>query len=562
MGSILDPKPLTVAAGNATYVRGGQGGFVLDVTAPPYNAKNDESADAYAAINNAASSLETFGGGTVFMPEGAYKLSAYLRPRNYVRYQGVGIGRTILKPYQSAAFTGSGTLANPIQSPEWFDMTWDGSNIPSNNSLKGQFSEYLQNAHWERVECKNFTATGFGSDYLPGGRYINCIASGNGRGQAVGGPGMSGFGIGTGMYDVEDVLVQGNIAFNNTNYGIFFEKQGSDTFAPYHSKGVRVIGNHCYGNTWGIGGCGVDTPVYSDNISRNNTYDGITLHEGSGVSPLGRPDKRAIITGNQCYNNGRDGINLDYGIASIPATDAQHIIDANRCYSNGRDGLRIIAPKWASDVLRGIQVGPANRFDKNVGHGFSLIPAATAEAGVHVDDLSLLGFSSANNGDSGVYIGVNTTRIRIKDIKAYDAQATKTQKYGIYITASSVHTGALIVDNDLLGNSSAPAIWDLTANFAGTGVSSSRVARNRGMNQTTASITVGTSPFTYNCGPTPETVYWAGGSTSSIKITPAGSTQATVLLATGAATVPIEPGDVLEFAYTAGPTSLKTLKRP
>ena len=550
--SIMDPKPLTKAAGDTSYARTGTKGVYLDVTAGPYNAKADGTTDDYNAINNAAAACEAQGGGTVFLPRGTYRISAYLQPRNNVRYQGAGIGKTIIKPYQSAAFTGHGTLAAPIQRPEWVDMTWDGSDIPASNSLKGHFSMYLKDALWLRVECKNFTATGFGSDYLPGGRYIDCVATGNGRGQAIDGPGMSGFGIGTGQYQVEDVLVQGCKATGNTNYGIFVERQPDP--GAFNSLGVRIVGNYVDGNGYGIGGCGVDSAVYSDNIVANAVRDGITLHAGSGASPLGMPDKRAIITGNHVYGCGRDGIHIDYEQNSIPANQARHIIEANNVHNNARDGFRLIGAKWASDVVRGIKLA-LNKFTNNGGYGINVVTATGAEAGATIADLTFTDNDLNGNTLDGLHIAANMLRLVVKGNKGHDDQATKTQSYGISTDAGYTLTDATVRANELIGNKTGPAL------FNATWVGDCDVRGNKGYIPGWASITVAASPFTYTCGVTPETVYWAGGSTTSVKITPKGSTQATVLLATGSATLPIEPGDVLEFAYSASPTSLKTIRR-
>ncbi|MFW0776039.1 right-handed parallel beta-helix repeat-containing protein, partial [Paenarthrobacter nitroguajacolicus] len=540
---------------NATYARAGLGGLVLDATAGPYNAKGDGATDDYTAIDNAAVALETFGGGTLLLPKGVYRTSAYLRPRNYVRYQGAGIGRTVIKPYQSAAFTGHGTLAAPIESPSWFDMTWDGSSIPGTNSLKGQFSEYLRNAHWERVECKNFTATGFGSDFLPGGRYINCIASGNGRGQAVHDPGMSGFGIGTGKYDVEDVLVQGCIAFGNTNYGIFVEKQGGVANTPYYSKGVRIVNNYTYGNAWGIGGCGVDSPVYSGNVCSNNSYDGITLHEGTGLAPLGQPDKKAIVTGNQCYSNGRDGINIDYEKNSLAANQAYHVISSNNCYSNTRDGFRLVGAKWASDVVRGIKV-IGNKFSRNGGEGINVVSATGAEAGAYIADLHIEDNDVNANALNGIRLSENLTRPVVRGNTCFDDQATRTQVYGILTDAGHTITDGTVQGNTLVQNKTDG--MSPLATWAGYTLVTGNKGYYPGWNNVT-----GTSPLTYTCGVTPETLYFTGSVTDvQFKPRAAGGFITMGTGGTGTHSFPLEPGDQVQITYTgATPSNGKSIKR-
>lgn len=549
--NLVDPATVEGAALDATYVTAGPGGLFIDVTRGPYNAAGDGVTDDFDAINDAAAAVEAAGGGTVFLPRGTYRIGAHLLPRAHVRYLGAGMGVTVIAPYQSAAFTGHGTLAEPIESPSWQDMTWDGSAIPEANSLKGQFSEYLRRALWLRVECKDFTATGFGSDYLPGGRYIDCIANGNGRGQAIDGPGMSGFGIGTGKYEVEDCLVQGCVAVGNTNYGIFVERQPS--VGAYNSYGVRVIGNYVEGNGYGIGGCGVDGAVYASNVVRSSVRDGITLHAGSGTSPLGMPDKRATITGNTVLGSGRDGIHLDYGTNSIPANQARHVITGNAVHGSVRDGLRIIGTKWTSDVLRGIKVA-GNKFALNGGAGVNVVTATDAEAGAYIADLNIEGNDVHGNGLSAIRLAAPLTRPVVRGNKCYDDQHIRTQDYGIETVTGFTLTDAVVVDNVLYQNQTAAALFSAT--WAGDSV----VAGNRGYAPGWASIPIGPSPIAYTCGVTPETVYLAGGMTSSIKVTPKGSSQATVILAAGTATLPLMPGDAIEIAYTGAPTSLKAIK--
>lgn len=485
----------------------------LVVNVKTYGAVGDGVADDFAAINQAAIDVEAAGGGTVFLPIGTYRYSAHLSPRHRVRYQGDGIRRTILKPYQSAAFTGHGTLVDPIEAPEWADMTWDGSDIPAANSLKGQFSEFMRDALWERVECVNFTATGFGSDFLPGGRYINCVASGNGRGQSLRGPGMSGFGIGTGKYEVENVLVSGCIADDNLNYGIFVEKQGAAGNAPYYSTGVRIVDNYVTGNGWGIGGCGVSGPVYANNICADNLHDGITLHEGTGLAPLGQPDKRAIVNGNQCYDNGRDGINIDYEKNSLAANQAYHLLADNSCYSNGRDGLRLVSARWASDVVRGIKAAN-NILTRNTGYGINVVKPEGAEENATIADLNLADNDVSGNGLDGIRVAARTSRLRIVGNKVYDDQATKTQDYGVSLPAGHVHTDCLVLDNDLRGNLAGAT--QIAANLTGN----SEVGRNQGATDFSRSphVQLGPRLRTKAAGSNPVTVLQNNDGTDATRV--------------------------------------------
>lgn len=539
----------TKAALNATY------GLKRTFDVKSYGAKGDGTTDDIAAITNAINDAMAAGGGIVYFPAGTYRISAAIPAHSGIVYQGAGRSFTTIKPYQSAAFTGSGTISAPITDAEWRDMTWDGANITI-SGYKGQYSAYMLRCKWTNVRCINFTATGFGSDFLVDCVYERCTSSYNGRLAALDAAGMSGFGIGTGMYQVENTILKGCSAVGNTNYGIFFEKQGADTYAPYRSYGVQVVGCYLDSNGYGLGGCGVDSPVYTGNIIRASVRDGIILGAGTGVSPLGMPDQRAVITGNNIFGNGRDGIRLDYGPNSFPAANARHIISSNNVRQNAGNGLTLLSAKWAesASVVRGIKA-VGNKFTGNTGDGIYVVQTAGAEAGATVADLHLEENDVNANGGSGIHLNVPLTRPVVKGNICYDDQTVQTQVNGIVTDAGFTITDATIKDNILLGNKTNAAL------FNGTWAGDTSVRGNRGYVPGWASITVGASPFTYTCGVTPEVIYWAGGATSAVKITPKGSTQATVLLAAGAETIPLLPGDAVEFTYTAGPTSLKTIKQ-
>src|SRR3990167_849540 len=170
------------------------------------------------------------------------------------------------------------------------------------------------------------------------------------------------------------------------------------------------------------------------------------------------------------------------------------------------------------------------------------------------DEAVIVGNTSKNNSQNttlvaGIYLS-NGNRGLFVGNRCFDDQGTKTQQYGILLTAGAA--ACEVIGNIVSGN-----IADGVRIDAGT---DHHVYGNKGFNpQGVAAITVTASPFTYtNSDGVPEEVHIDGGTITTvvknaITLYSFGGTAARCA-------VWLEPGEALTVTYTGAPTMNKDRK--
>ncbi len=502
-----------------------------------YGAKGDGAADDAAAINAAVSAAVAAGGGTLYAPPGVYSIAASSNWGTRLSLRGAGIGKTIFQPKATmvgSCFQQGSSVAAPLTDCQFRDFEIDGSLVPTTTLSKGFFFTYMLRARFENVDVHGTTATGFGADFLRDTVYDRCVAEGCGR-AAVGAEtttgGCSGFGIGSGASQVENVIVSRCVARNNARYGIFIEFQsGIGTFL---SRGAEFVDNYVEGNYYGIGSCGVERSRIARNVVTGATLHGI--HIGPSDATHG-----ALSVGDQVLDNiitscGGRGINIDATTPSnLTPYVGDHRIAGNLC--RGNTGVQIKVS--ASATVTNLQV-----LNNLVESGGSI---GIDFAGGRLNDLVLAGNSVVDNTGDGIRVLTTTLRLRAVSNKCTDTRAagSKTQTYGLDV--ASVATDADIRGNDLRGN--ATAGMNTVGGFAGT----SRVEDNPGYNPIgTDTLAVTVSPMTYTVGASRETLYVLGGTWTNVSVN--GVNVAT----TTPNVITCDPGDVVIFTYTAAPVAIK-----
>ncbi|HHT7553828.1 TPA: glycosyl hydrolase family 28-related protein, partial [Klebsiella oxytoca] len=230
-------------------------------------------------------------GGVIYLPPGVYRLSSFLTPAPNVSIIGAGTGKTILMPYGSYSalqFTTSPT--NPI--PELTDFVYSDFEVDCQDQVlpdegylprtKGLYFNFYRRGHLHRLRVRNSGATGIGIDFARDSAITECVVENFGRLAPSGNDnpaGASGLGLGAGGTQSEPLYVAGNFCRNGKNFGIFLEKQHG-TNAPYSSEHTIVTGNTCTGNNAGLGDCGVDGMIATNNNFSENNY-GVIISPGT-----------------------------------------------------------------------------------------------------------------------------------------------------------------------------------------------------------------------------------------------------------------------------------------
>ena len=305
-------------------------------------AKGEYGNNRYV-LQTLINTLNTMGGGTIFIPEGTYYFERVSNNADYcikslsnVSIRGAGRGRTILKCGKNEDTTLYSLFWNCEQdniktNMKFEDFTVDMTDMGNNNtpySHKGK-AFYIQcntNSIYRDLELIGTPSTALGVDFLNNVVIDNVDCNNCGRlwtpdytnslGQKIEGPGGAGIGIGTGFLPIENVKVVNCTCRNCGHFGIFFEHQGLFGTGTELSKGVIIANNiitdsRCYGI--GIRG------GYNYTVSGNQVYgcvkDGIFLNSGeNGTEPNNGHLLDLVninITGNTCSNNGFNGITID-----------------------------------------------------------------------------------------------------------------------------------------------------------------------------------------------------------------------------------------------------------
>lgn len=233
------------------------------------------------------------GGGTVTLPEGEFYFAKGGKRSNYeeeyvikckdnVKLVGAGTTarkNTTLIPYGYIDAGGrdmfyfndysesDGADAKYLINADFEDFIVDGGHMTGgsyNTSGKGFMINLCKDCDWENVIVKNTFATGFGMDCTVNCTITDCQAINCGwhadnmylEPSKVGG--ASGFGIGTGYDNNEDITITNCRAEGNRKYGFFFEHQArfKTDFDMYKAESGDFVVSNCTasGNTFDFGG--------------------------------------------------------------------------------------------------------------------------------------------------------------------------------------------------------------------------------------------------------------------------------------------------------------------
>jgi len=503
------------------------------------NIKADGTTDdsnAWAAIING---VKNAGGGTITW-EGRSRILQPIPFASNIALIGRGWGRSVLAPEGNgiSAIQMGGTLANPITNAVFDNFEIDGSAQIS--YAKGIFITFMKRAMFHHIWCHDTGASGLGCDFLVDTAFVDSIVENAGRNGTTSSPGCSGFGIGTGNYDVENVSLINCVGRGNKRYGAFFEKQATPT---YNSKGVTVIGGRYEGNNRGIGDNGVKRIIVDGAHISGNTDAGYYL----GMDASNGIGSDGLVTNCVITDNGTRGVHLDYTGSLSPG---RYTIKGNQVQGNTSTGIKVETVTSAPNV-----VVSDNDVYLNKGPGVQLAGGGTF-TDVEVSN-NRIWSNGLVGGGSGILVGASLTRPRIVGNKISDPATTKTQGFGITINAGQTISGGIISRNDLSGN--------LTGAISNSGTISpganGTVMRdNVGYNPIGwDSLSPAASPWTYTAGPTDEVINLLNGTVSNVAVTDRTGTTTNVALS-APASITLSPYDTMVVTYSAAP-AVKRLRK-
>ncbi len=520
-----------------------------------------------SALADSATALQTLidalpYGSTVFL-DGYFKISLRVKWRTGISLKGIGpnqaglVAYTVdVPPIAWGVSTDGASSGAPLT-----DCTFESFEIDcSNQTLTGGVYnvgakciaiQYMKRCHIRNLYCHDSHATAIGCDFMAGGSTITeNVVINPGRSHPTTSPsaagGGGGIGYGTANTTNEEPLVIGyntvigsGGATPNTSYGIFLEAQTSSQTPQ--TSGMRIIGNYVSGCQGGIGDCGARRTVINGNQVTANTV-GIDISNGTFGGTHVSYD--GIISGNNIYLNNGPGIQFD---ASVSGGAAKYMVTSNQIAYN----FQGITFKFANTIIANRFMITNNDIHDNKYSGIRAYYIAGQSTGAALSDSDISGNFIYNNGTQGtagdkdgLRFEVALTNVRIDRNMCFDVQTTKTQDYGLILTAAAVVTGGSIHNNDFRNCKTGGA------NVSGTISATTRVGSNAAYaGPAPGAVSITASPMTYTAPDFPSVLVIDGGTVSSITV--AGQAVAT----STNRTLLIEASEAVVITYSSAPTA-------
>ncbi|KGJ03255.1 right-handed parallel beta-helix repeat-containing protein [Paracoccus sphaerophysae] len=386
-----------------------------------------------AAINKLTATSS--GPATIFYPRGYYRLTERILPKSNVSHIGAGRDQAIFLPTGiRAAFERKPSRGDYLENCIFSHFGVDGSNQVLNGGeysvgSKALFIQGFRNCLFSDLHLYDTGATALGIDFADRSIIQRVLVERGGRLAAIGNPGASGIGIGTGWLLSEPLIIADCMTIDCRNYGTFVERQnaGADYFNAQH---VIVHGLISKGNNHGFGEAGCDGTILTASQLTDNLSSGVVQHHGT-FSSAPRPGPRFMLRGCDVSRNGGAGFEFD-GTKNF----------GPRGYSS--DGNRIEGNRGPGHWIRGGAGGTVDDFsfrgDDVIGNGGHCIHV---ESGT-ITNLDILDERLLRNTGSGVRLDAAIRGGRISGATIRDLQTTPTQ------TGSISGAGAL-TDFDIDG---------------------------------------------------------------------------------------------------------------
>lgn len=275
--------------------------------ATQYGLSEEHSGEENSAALQALIDQLSAEGGTIYIPAGEYTFaengsqtigSHCIKMRSNVSINGDG-DATVLKPVGHSQYgldlfyfnayldTGEAVyLENCSFSSFQIDASGTTCDVYT-SAGKGFMFNLIRNCHWDHVTVKNTDATGFGVDCPLDCSIRNCAAIGCGKAASETDPGASGFGIGYGYVQDENMVIKDCIAIDNRKFGFFFEHQGrfDEDRYPLANQGTFTVEScTAEGNLFNFGGISAKNVIYDQCNSKRPRQDALYFENSSNCS--------------------------------------------------------------------------------------------------------------------------------------------------------------------------------------------------------------------------------------------------------------------------------------
>ena len=244
---------------------------------------------------------------TIYIPAGEYKFAATgnqtigshcIKMRSNVHIVGDG-QTTVLKPVGQSNYgldmfyfnelldNNSATYLENCTFRDFVIDAIDTSVKRYTSAGKGFMFNLYRDCHWENITVMNTDGTGFGMDCPIDCTIINCTAINCGKAATTSSTGASGFGIGFGYSNDENIEIKNCSATGNKKFGVFFEHQGifdQSLYRATKSNGFLVINCESDNNYYNFGGIAAENVTYNSCISKNPISDGFYFEHSTNYN--------------------------------------------------------------------------------------------------------------------------------------------------------------------------------------------------------------------------------------------------------------------------------------
>lgn len=244
---------------------------------------------------------------TIYIPSGEYKFaeigqqrigSHCIKMRSNINIVGDG-SSTVLLPVGNSKYgldmfyfneLSDNKTATYLENCTFRNFVIDAKETSSEvytSAGKGFMFNLYKNCHWENVTVKNTDATGFGMDCPIDCTIIKCVAINCGKAATIDSTGASGFGIGFGYNNEENIEITDCVSIGNKKFGFFFEHQGrfnSKRYQANNTEGFLVTNCEANNNYYNFGGIVAMDVIYDNCISKEYIKDDFYFEDSNNCT--------------------------------------------------------------------------------------------------------------------------------------------------------------------------------------------------------------------------------------------------------------------------------------